>query len=172
MEGILDLSFLFSYPQYFTVSPKSPMRGGNRPWFPMELLMVCDMQRVKKEQESVQNQAVMIRVGYFICNPHVKWVHLQCSAALPEKRFNQTAAMKKEVGLVPGNKMLLNAGIKPDDKFTMVRLLKMDTKITSLPPGLQKTRIAFNRALILRTDLCRWEWYISLSLTLSLDYKS
>ena len=46
------------------------MRGGNRPWFPMELLMVCDLQRVQKEQESVQNQAIMIRVCSFICNPH------------------------------------------------------------------------------------------------------
>ena len=92
MEGILDLSFLFSYPQYFTVSPKNPMRGGNRPWFPMELLMVCDLQRVKKEQESVQNQAIIIRVCRFICNLSLN--ELICSALLHSRRRDSTRRLQ------------------------------------------------------------------------------
>ena len=47
------------------VGPKTPMKGGHRPWFPLEVLGVCDMQRVKKNQESVLNQSKIIRVGIF-----------------------------------------------------------------------------------------------------------
>ncbi|PAV62593.1 hypothetical protein WR25_26423 [Diploscapter pachys] len=141
------------YPQYFTVSPKSPMRGGNRPWFPMELLMVCDLQRVQKEQESVQNQAIIIR----------------CSAALPEKRFNQTAAMKREIGLVSDNKMLLNAGIKPDDKFTMVkgRVLPQPSiayagqgnRPTTMQAQAGRWRIDRNRFVKAKV-VPKWKWHI------------
>ena len=73
--------------------------------------------------------------------------------SLGNSQTMQASAMIGKKVLVPGNKMLLNAGIKPDDKFTMVRLLKMNTKITSLSRAYERPRSALNRGLILRTDL-------------------
>ncbi|PAV74762.1 hypothetical protein WR25_14111 isoform A [Diploscapter pachys] len=92
------------YPGYFMVAPKTPMKGGHRPWFPLEVLGVCDMQRVKKNQESVQNQSKIIRA----------------SAALPERRLNQTREMKRMIGLEPNNADLNAIGMRADADFTRV----------------------------------------------------